>query len=720
MKLTKQQEGETIGLEQISKENQELRDAIKSRTAELENKNRELEIEAAVERVRAESMAMHNTADFEKVTKQLLKQVKELHIEGFTGASIGLIDENHYISWWDFSSPGNVGDPKSEISGYDGNRYEILGREILNQWLEGKDYHVSDYNLKKLKAAVKEWEEINVNVANEFKKAIAEGKLTHQWNPWARLSNGILAFDMIKSPDDDVKKITLKMAGAFEQAYTRFLDLKKAEKQAYESKVEASLERVRGMAAAMNHSDDLMQIAEEMFKELEILKINPLRYGLGMINGDKKEAELWASTVDDGRYLDMLGTLSLTWHPMLNQVLDAWDAQHEELIYELKGKELSDYYRKIGQVISDIPNLKELQDPNTDIEQFVSFFPFKTGALYAFTDGEPGEEGKSILKRFANVFEQAHIRYEDLQTAEKHARLIRDERDRLEIALKELRATKDQLVQQEKLASLGQLTAGIAHEIKNPLNFVNNFSELSVELIDEAREELSAFSRQLSAVKGDDATQVDEALGILDDIEMNLKKIHEHGTRADSIVKSMLEHSRGGSGKREPTDLNALVKEFTNLSFHGMRASKNPINVDMEFELDEDIGKVPLVGEDFSRVIVNLCNNAFDAMREKEKLTADSRQLSAEQDQRYEPRLTIRTTKNNTTITIEIEDNGPGIPEEIKDKILQPFFTTKKGTQGTGLGLSITNDIIKAHSDDLEIKTVEGNGSVFVISLPFV
>jgi signal transduction histidine kinase len=256
---------------------------------------------------------------------------------------------------------------------------------------------------------------------------------------------------------------------------------------------------------------------------------------------------------------------------------------------------------------------------------------------------------------------------------------------RLNSTLSELQSMQQQLVQQEKLASLGQLTAGIAHEIKNPLNFVNNFSELSVELIDEAREELARLEHKPSG-----------AFAILDDIETNLRKIHEHGSRADNIVKSMLEHSRGGSGKKVPTNLQDLVKEFANLSFHGMRASKNPINVNMEFELDESIGSIPLIAEDFSRVIVNLCNNAFDAMRDKTK-TDDS----------YKPKLTIRTKKKDARTIVEIEDNGPGISQEIKDKILQPFFTTKKGTEGTGLGLSITNDIIKAHGGTLEIETKE-------------
>jgi signal transduction histidine kinase len=466
------------------------------------------------------------------------------------------------------------------------------------------------------------------------------------------------------------------------------------------------------MAAAMNHSDDLMQIAEAMFRELEILKINPLRYGLAIIQDDKTSAEIWASTVNDGHYMDMLGKIPLNWHPMLKQVLYAWDGQLEEFIYRLEGQELSLYYQKVGALNSHIPELDKLLDPDSGIVQYANFFPFKTGVLYAFTDGVPGEEGKSILKRFANVFEQAHIRYDDLQTAEMQAQLIRDERDRLEIALKELKATQTQLIQQEKLASLGQLTAGIAHEIKNPLNFVNNFSEVSIELLQEIRDEIEKIKTIEDSTVKDESLQ--EIGDLVNDIDSNLSKIHEHGTRADSIVKSMLQHSRGSDGKMEPTAINSLVKEFVNLSFHGMRASKSPINVDLAYELDESIGEMPLIAEDFSRVIVNLCNNAFDAMREKGEI----RKREKSEGESYLPKLTVRTQQQADIIRIEIEDNGPGIPDEMKDKILQPFFTTKKGTQGTGLGLSITNDIIKAHRGSLHIFSEKNVVTCFSIDLP--
>jgi signal transduction histidine kinase/ligand-binding sensor domain-containing protein len=284
----------------------------------------------------------------------------------------------------------------------------------------------------------------------------------------------------------------------------------------------------------------------------------------------------------------------------------------------------------------------------------------------------------------------------------EHAREIEKAYNNLEIAHQNLKSAQKQLIEQEKLASLGQLTAGIAHEIKNPLNFVNNFSAVSIEMVDEVVVDLEKYM--------EDSPDRDFIKETLNFIKANLTKINEHGTRADGIVKSMLMHSRGGSGKMEPTNLNDLIKEYVNLAFHGMRAGKNAISVDLDLKLDESIGDIPMIAEDFSRVILNLTNNAFDAMRDK----------LAKNGEGYKPALKVTTHKEDKLFVIEVADNGPGIPDNIRDKILQPFFTTKKGTEGTGLGLSITHDIVKAHGGFIEIDSTDAGATFRVVIKPEV
>ena len=321
------------------------------------------------------------------------------------------------------------------------------------------------------------------------------------------------------------------------------------------------------------------------------------------------------------------------------------------------------------------------------------------------------------LKEKLNEVESLSQEKHEILAAQKEVLELQVEKRTAELqhSLEELKTTQTQLIQSEKLASLGQLTAGIAHEIKNPLNFVNNFSEVSIEMIEEAMQEMEKREAR------DETLIMDN----LEDIKSNLQKVHEHGSRANGIVTSMLQHSRGGSGKKEPTDLNALIKEYVNLSFHGMRAGKNPINVDIQLDLDPDLGMVSLIQEDFTRVIINLCNNAFDAMRGKVyQVQSTKYEVDEGNDIDYLPKLKVRTSLENGQVRIAIQDNGPGIPDEIKDKILQPFFTTKKGTEGTGLGLSITHDIVKAHGGELSLESKSDNennkGTTFYITLPIL
>jgi signal transduction histidine kinase/ligand-binding sensor domain-containing protein len=275
----------------------------------------------------------------------------------------------------------------------------------------------------------------------------------------------------------------------------------------------------------------------------------------------------------------------------------------------------------------------------------------------------------------------------------------------LKQSLHELRSTQAQLIQSEKMASLGELTAGIAHEIQNPLNFVNNFSEVSNEMIEELNEELD---------KGD----IEEAKAIGNDIKQNLEKINHHGKRADAIVKGMLQHSKTSTGIKEPTDINKLADEYLRLSYHGMRAKDKSFNAEIKTDFDDSVDKINVVPQDIGRVLLNLFNNAFYAVMEKNKDLTGLKILSGQQA--YEPTVTVSTKKIDDKISISVKDNGPGIPQNIVDKIFQPFFTTKPTGLGTGLGLSLTYDIVKANGGEIKVKTKEGEGSEFVIQLPVV
>ncbi len=270
----------------------------------------------------------------------------------------------------------------------------------------------------------------------------------------------------------------------------------------------------------------------------------------------------------------------------------------------------------------------------------------------------------------------------------------------LETTLTNLKSTQSQLIQSEKMASLGELTAGIAHEIQNPLNFVNNFSEVNTELIDELNVEV-------------DKGNIDEVKAIAKDIKENEQKINHHGKRADAIVKGMLQHSRSSNGLKEPTDINALCDEYLRLSYHGLRAKDKSFNATMKTDFDETIGNINIVPQDIGRVILNLINNAFYVVDEKKKASTSSAGQFA-----YEPTVSVSTKKINGKVEIKVTDNGNGIPQKVLDKIFQPFFTTKPTGQGTGLGLSLSYDIVKAHGGELKVETKEGEGSKFIIVLP--
>jgi signal transduction histidine kinase len=297
----------------------------------------------------------------------------------------------------------------------------------------------------------------------------------------------------------------------------------------------------------------------------------------------------------------------------------------------------------------------------------------------------------AILVRAFVAYRSRNLRRANLVLEEK----VVHRTDQLNHSIETLKATQSQLIQSEKMASLGELTAGIAHEIQNPLNFMNNFSEVNKELLIEMKDEID---------KGNSG----EVKSIANDVIANEEKINHHGKRADAIVKGMLQHSRSSTSVKVSTDINALADEYLRLSYHGLRAREKSFNSAMTTDFDQTIGKINIIPQDIGRVFLNLYNNAFYAVAEKTKQKPEG----------YEPRVSVTTRKSGGKVEISVKDNGDGIPQKVKDKIFQPFFTTKPSGQGTGLGLSLSYDIVKAHGGEIKVETKEGVFTEFIIRLP--
>jgi signal transduction histidine kinase len=375
---------------------------------------------------------------------------------------------------------------------------------------------------------------------------------------------------------------------------------------------------------------------------------------------------------------------------------DGWKMQNRSMVIDMQGKELEQYFKHLSSL--NVPFKGGLSQKRR--LQYIAYFS-KGFIGMASPDEQPGET-MQLLERFAAVFNLTFTRFNDLKIAEAHA--LQAEQDLIEIkaakkkaedTLTELQATQKQLVQSEKMASLGELTAGIAHEIQNPLNFVNNFSDVSNELLEEMKTELEKGNTK-------------DAIAIVDDVKQNLEKILHHGKRADAIVKGMLQHSRTSSSQKELADINALADEYLRLAYHGLRAKDKSFNASMKTDFDETIGKINIVPQDIGRAVLNLITNAFYVVSEKKKQLPEG----------YEPTVTVITKKEGDSVFVSVKDNGKGIPQKVLEKIFQPFFTTKPTGQGTGLGLSLAYDIVKAHGGEIKVETKENEGSEFTIQLP--
>lgn len=408
-------------------------------------------------------------------------------------------------------------------------------------------------------------------------------------------------------------------------------------------------------------------------------------------------ADIYSGQEDDSTAMNYVSkSLKLaTQYGLKEQIRDA-NLKLSEL-YELAGnfEESYKYYKNYILYRDSINNIKTVQnlaDLRTNFE--VSQKQSEVDLLYQQRQAQRWWI-IAIATILCSTFVLLFMFYRNNRIKQKANRLLSQQKNEIQSTLEKLKSTQTQLIQSEKMASLGELTAGIAHEIQNPLNFVNNFSEINIELLDDLKK----------AIANNDQAEIET---IFKNLKENESKISNHGKRAESIVKGMLLHSRGNSGKKEPTDINRLCDEYLRLAYHGFRAKDKSFNADFKLEADKLLPKIEVVPQDFGRVLLNLINNAFYAVNKKSKESIEN----------YKPLVTVSTKKLDKQVNIKVMDNGPGIPHSIKDKIFQPFFTTKSTGEGTGLGLSLSYDIVKAHGGELKVESVEELGTEFKVTLP--
>jgi signal transduction histidine kinase len=672
--------------------NEKLKKLLKKKSASLKLMRRDLKIEASLERVRTVAMSMSKPEELISICESIYRELIVLGFSNIRNAQIALKNEARQSYLVSEFSDYNVTFMKEAPFGS-----SPIVRELFDEMGDSEDA------LYQRKFSGKEfdlWRTWRSGISNSADNRVA--KTDSMYFYLYSIGLGHLGISTFKEITKAQLGILKRFKKVFELSYKRYADVTKAEAHAREAQIELGLERVRARAMAMQKSEDLGNAIEIVFEELDKLNLGIIRCGIGIIDKDKRSADVWTTTKsDNNKVVQVSGDESMDIHPLLKGVYNAWLKQ-EDFNYVLKGGDLNDYYKALTGVNFRLPESQSLISGNEEIQQYHFNAIFPAGGLFAFSESAFSDEAKNVLKHFANVFNLTYTRFNDLKLAEYQAgqaRLdlikLQIEKKRTEEAFSELKATQSKLIQSEKMASLGELTAGIAHEIQNPLNFVNNFSEVNTELIDEMN----------TAVEKGDMVEVK---AIASDIRGNLEKISHHGKRADAIVKSMLQHSRTSSGVNEQTDINKLADEYLRLAYHGLRAKDMTFNATMKTDYDGTIGNIPVISQDIGRVILNLITNAFYTVTEKRKLQLEG----------YEPTVSLSTKKIDGKVEIKVKDNGMGIPGIFLHKIFQPFFTTKPTGQGTGLGLSLSYDIIKAHGGEIKVETREGNFTEFTIQLP--
>ncbi len=636
---------------------------------------REAVIEAALERVRGKAMAMHNSNDLSSAASLVFSELRRFGIEPIR-CGVGLLNkESRKARLYSAASSVN-GDSLALVGWVELSGHAVL-EKIYESWVLNEDYFPEltgdqlktyyELLLAGLSVSVPAWQHGEKQYGHFFPVSIG---CLYAW------SDGPYG-------EADIKTLK-RFATIIDLTFRRYLELQKSEINAKETVKQAALDRIRADIASMRTVSDLDRITPLIWSELTILGIPFIRCGVFIMDESQQLIHTFLST-PDGK---AIGAFHLPYDvPNMREVVRHWRLHQDYNIhwtgpdYEL----MADILVKQGAIVT-----KEQYISQLPVEGFyLHFFPFLQGMLYVGNIEPLNEPEMKLIHSVAEAFSTAYARYEDFNRLEAAKKQV-------DKTLVDLKQAQQQLVQSEKMASLGELTAGIAHEIQNPLNFVNNFSEVNAELMAELLEEVKKGNVQVAET-------------IADDIRQNLEKINHHGKRADSIVKGMLQHSRTSSGQKELTDINVLTDKYLRLAYHGLRAKDKSFNAKFETDFDHSIEPVSLIPQEIGRVILNLINNAFYAVSQRQKT----------EGKEYEPSVLISSVKINGVIEVKVKDNGTGISQKNLDKIFQPFFTTKPTGQGTGLGLSLAYDIVtKGHGGELNVESHEGKGSVFTISLP--
>jgi len=641
-----------------------------------EHQHKEAQIELALERVRSRTMAMQRSDELSETAALLFQEFKKLGDDELIQVTIGIYNEDQGLIEFNVTSWAGGGEQINESFNMSMEEPTVL-KPTIAAWKLKKKSFVVDLMGEELEGWVK-YRNKMTGVTVSSGDTNGRRVITISF-----FSKGHISISSpLPLPEKTISTLE-RFASVFDGTYTRFLDLQKAEAQAKEAVKQSSLDRIRGEIASMRTTKDLDRITPLIWKELTTLNIPFIRCGVFIMDNTLQQIHTFLST-PDGKAIAAFH-LSYDAPSRTREILAGWMNKQAYIEHwdESAFSELGDLLVQQGVLPSKDVYLETI--PSGGL--YLHCLPFMQGMLYVGNTIELKEDDIQLLQSVAEAFATAYARYEDFNKLEVA-------KQQVDIALHDLKQTQQQLIQSEKMASLGELTAGIAHEIQNPLNFVNNFSEVSTELVSELNTEI-------------DRGNTKDVKEIANDLTQNLEKINYHGKRAADIVKGMLQHSSKSSGVKEPTDINALCDEYLRLAYHGLRAKDKSFKAKFETNFDSSLPKLNVVPQDISRVVLNLINNAFYAVNEKAKLNTVG----------YEPKVIVSTRHQDNKVLISVNDNGNGIPHLIKEKIFQPFFTTKPTGQGTGLGLSLSYDIIKAHGGELSVDTKEGAGTSFYIEL---